>query len=66
MSTAAPPESRIGDLCRPLAEVDVPGKCGWVRRKLREVVQNLLVLQLRQGASLVDRSMAKPTGRASR
>ena len=36
-----------------------------MRCELGEVVQDLLVLQLRQGAPLVDRPLAEPTGRAA-
>ena len=36
-----------------------------MRRELGEVVQDLLVLQLWQGTTLVDRPLAEPTGRAT-
>ena len=44
------PRDRVGDLRRPLAEIYVPGECRWVGCELREVIQDLLVLQLWQGA----------------
>jgi hypothetical protein len=43
----------------------MPRERGWVRCELGEIIQDLLVLQFRQAASLVDRALSQPPGRAA-
>ena len=56
---------RVGDLRGSLAEVHVPGKRGRVGGERGQVAEHLLVLQLRQGAPLVDGPLTEPPGGAA-
>ena len=61
-----PPRERVGDLGRPLAEVDVPGEARRIGGEEGEVVQDLLILQLGERRPLVDRPLPEPGGRTAR
>ena len=59
------PGTLIGNLHQPAIHAHVPGERVGIATEHGQVIEHLLILQIREGARLLDGSFAQPLGRAA-